>query len=83
MVKRYPRDPKIGMQSRFGSNSIVEFDSKIPKNFGWPKVQAATILAEKTFSADFGVQTVCSVVTCASKSQTFFDKLCWKQCNVP
>ena len=38
VVKRCCRDPKIGMQSRFGSNSMVEFDSKIPKNFGCPSV---------------------------------------------
>ena len=27
------------MESRFGSNSIVKFDSKIPKKFGWPTAQ--------------------------------------------
>ena len=36
MVKWRHRDPKIGMESCFGSNSMVEFDSKIPKIFTCP-----------------------------------------------
>ena len=30
VVKRCRRDPKIGMESRFGSNSMMEFEAKIP-----------------------------------------------------
>ena len=37
MIKRCGRDPKIGLESRYGPNSIVEFDSKISQNFGCPK----------------------------------------------
>ena len=36
VVKWCSRDPKIGMLSRFGSNSMVEFDSQIPQNFRLP-----------------------------------------------
>ena len=40
MAEWCPRDPKIGMQSFFGSNTMVEFDSKIPKNFACPSTAA-------------------------------------------
>ena len=36
--KRCCRDPKIGMESRFGSNSMMEFEAKIHK-----KIWAALI----------------------------------------
>ena len=36
VVKRCCRDPKIGMESRFGSNSMMEFVWKIPPKLGWP-----------------------------------------------
>ena len=41
-----PRDPKIGMQSRFGSNSMVEFDSKIPQKIWLPHYIVSTELKE-------------------------------------
>ena len=34
VVKRRPRDPKIGMETQFGSKSIMEFEAKIPPKFG-------------------------------------------------
>ena len=36
MVKRCRRDPKIGMESRIGSKSMIEFEAKIPKKIGLP-----------------------------------------------
>ena len=43
-------DPKIGMESCFGSNSMVEFDSKIPQNLGCPIVHSGKQIAR--FSAE-------------------------------
>ena len=34
MVKRCRRDPKIGIESRFGSNSMMVFVWKIPPKIG-------------------------------------------------
>ena len=51
MVKWCPRDPKIGMQSCFGSNSMVEFDSKIPPNFACPTIHAAANFCHVTLAS--------------------------------
>ena len=34
MMKRWCRDPKLGTQSYFGANSILEFENWNPRNFG-------------------------------------------------
>ena len=53
VVKQCPRDPKIGMQSCFGSNSMVEFDSKIPKNSACPNTYTMYMYKAKFFRASF------------------------------
>ena len=38
MVKQCRRDPKIGMQSQFGSNLMMEFEAKISPKLGCPTI---------------------------------------------
>ena len=43
-------DPKIGMESQFGSNSMMEFVWKIPPKFGWPTMELLGGIEEKGVS---------------------------------